>query len=262
MDVAVAVVGPPDDERGEAALESARALGPATFHPAPALPALHVRQSTGRRPPPRPIATEPAPAEPSWDDVASAAARPWVLVLGTDERVTPELRREIQALPDTPERVPAYRVPVRMRFLGGDVRGGRFRAYDEVRLAHRDHARAAFVSRGWSAPAARTGTLTAPLRWLPFTNLEDALARMDGETAVGAQALARHGAHARATDFLIHPPAVLAQELVLRGGLRDGLRGVVLATLVAARELILYAKLWEQRLPEHLRQVPSNPESP
>lgn len=187
--------------------------------------------------------------------LAAATNAPWLLVVNGDEELSADLVREIGVRPE-PEPGAACRVRIEMRFLSRTIQGGSFGARVETRLVSREGL-AALGDTAGAAPV-----LAAPLTWRPFVDLEDGLARVDRETSTIALERARRGTRARAYHFLFRPPWVLARELVARGGLRDGLPGFMLATLVAARELILYAKLWEQGLPPNLRQVPSNPPPP
>lgn len=197
----------------------------------------------------------PGPGDAGHEVIAAATDASWILVVGGDEALSPELAREIASRNDAGAGS-TFRVRVEMRFLGRAIGGGSFGARVEPRLVARDRLTIA-VDTGEAAPV-----LDEPLRWRPFTDLEDGLARVDRETSTIALERAGRGERARAYHLLFRPPCVLARELVVRRGLRDGLPGFMLATLLAARELILYAKLWEQGLPPELRQVPSNPPPP
>ncbi len=204
-----------------------------------------------------------SPSEAEWKEFAARATAPWLLAVCGDEELGPELAREILDLPEAqPDGIAAYRVRIAMRFIGRTIVGGRYRAHSESRLVRREHAVPEIARLALGARLGNGPSLEAPLGWRPFESLEDGLARIDRETSELALAPRRPPQRARSVDFLFRPPVVLLRELVLRGGLRDGIPGFVLATLAAARELILYAKLWEQGLPEHLRQVPSNPQLP
>ncbi len=203
------------------------------------------------------------PSEGEWCRLVAGADAPWVLALCGDEELTPELAREIQERPEPAvPAVSAHRVRVVVRFLGRDIVGGAYRPQIEARLVRREHPAPSVARLGLGARVTDAPLLESALRWRPFHSLEDGLARIDRETSELALTSSSQGHRAHAVDFLVRPPAVLLRELVARGGLRDGIPGFVLATLAAARELILYAKLWEQGLPPQLRQVPSNPTPP
>ncbi len=196
----------------------------------------------------------------AWRGFAERAPAPWLLALAPGEHAPAALWREIGALPETSVPPACYRASVSMAFLGRTIRGGAYGSRTEVRLVHREHA--APTVRGVELGPVRGGVrdLACGLRFQPFANLEDGLASIDRATSVDAMEIAARGRRAHAADFLFRPPLVLMRELIARGGIRDGLPGFVLATLVAARELILHAKLWEQGLPESVRQTPSSPD--
>lgn len=243
MDFVIALVGLGDDERLAAAHDRVRALAPV----------LEVRQPE----------IENATGAARWDEVFRLAEHPWILVLADDERMGPELADEIAALSEDSDHVFAgFRVAIEMTFLGRVVRGGRYRRREELRLVHRERCRPGIAALGIVGSGERTGSLSSVIQWRPFDDLEDGVDRIDRDTGLQVAELARRGARTSAARIVLRPPWVLGRELFLWGGVRDGLRGMILATLVAARELVLHAKLWEQGLPERFRQVPSNPEPP
>lgn len=237
MNAAVAIVGPGDPDHAARTRDVALANGLAYAGEFPAITLDDPGADRGA--------------------ILAATDASWILIVEGDEELTSELAREIATRAEpSHDGGAACRVRIEMRFLDRRIVGGTFAARDEARLVGRDHLGAVGHTRR-EAPI-----LLSPLRWRPFVDLEDGLARVDRETSAIALARAGRGERAWAFHFLFRPPYVLARELFARGGLRDGLPGFMLATLVAARELILYAKLWEQGLPPDLRQVPSNPAPP
>jgi len=69
------------------------------------------------------------------------ATHDWILILDADERVTPELKTEIQSLLSTkPDKV-AYWIGRRNYFMGKEVKYSGWQGDKVIRLIHKDHCR-------------------------------------------------------------------------------------------------------------------------
>lgn len=89
----------------------------------------------------------------------------WVLHLDADEEVTPELRRELEAVVQADGPLPAYRVPSRMMLMGQWLKhSGMYPTY-QVRFGRADALRFAMVGHGQreTLPPEVLGTLRGDL---------------------------------------------------------------------------------------------------
>ncbi len=177
------------------------------------------------------------------------ARHDWVLALDADERVSPELAREVQELfaAGAPSR-PGYSVPRRAWYLGRWIRGGGWYPDRKLRLFDRRRARCAGREPHdkvlLDGPA---GRLRGDLLHYPYRDLADHVARMDRYTSAAARAMHAEGRRWPLLRMLVSPPLRFWKSWLLRGGFRDGAAGLVLAVLAGVYEAVRYAKLWELR---------------
>ncbi len=179
---------------------------------------------------------------------ADAARHDWVLSVDADERVSPRLEaaiREVFARPES-ERRPGYEMAWETWALGGPVRSDRGRARWKLRLFDRRRGRwEGREPHGHVRVDGPTARLGGPLRHHTYRDLSHHVQKIDAYTEAAAEAFHEEG---RGTTFglLVRPPAAFLRTYVLRGGFRDGVRGLVIAAMTAAYVFLKYAKLWER----------------
>ncbi|MGH7311966.1 MAG: glycosyltransferase family 2 protein, partial [Candidatus Rokuibacteriota bacterium] len=158
----------------------------------------------------------------------------WVLSLDADEEVSPELRDEIQDLLGQPPTFDGYAVPRKNIFWGRWVRHGGLYPDWQVRLFRRGRARflprAVHESVQVEGPVAR---LRSPLLHRSYRDVSDFLARADRYSTLAADEWLRSGRRARPVDLVLRPLGRFLGMYVLRLGVLDGWRGLLLATLYA-----------------------------
>ncbi len=170
---------------------------------------------------------------------------PWVFVLDADERVTPALQREIEAVLADPG-APGYLVPRRSYFLGQWIRRCGWYPDETIRLFRRDRGR--FAERNVHEAVAvegRVERLSAPLEHFTYDSISAFLQRMDRYSTLAAEELHRAGRSARLADLLGRPVWTFLRMWLLQSGWREGWRGIVLSGLYAGYAFSKYAKLWE-----------------
>jgi hypothetical protein len=175
----------------------------------------------------------------------------WVIEVDADERVTPELRRELQDfLAGPPSGVDLGAFPIRHRYLGGRL--GPSAKYPDYR--HRLFRRGAYrhdtdrtVHEGiWphGPVAAFSGELEHELAGSFGEALRDVWSYARREAA---QLSPPPGARPYLTGMFARPPAKLAYRLTAGGGWRDGWRGVVHVALAALSDALVWARALRQR---------------
>jgi glycosyltransferase involved in cell wall biosynthesis len=170
---------------------------------------------------------------------------PWVLNLDADERVSAELRREIEAVLREPT-ADGYYVPRLVYYLGRWWwRGGWYPDY-RLRLFRRAQAvwggidpHEKVVLRG------RTARLHGPLLHYTYRDTSDHLATINIFTGVAARELVLRGRTASALDLLLRPLWRFVRFYLLRRGFMEGLAGLFVAQSAAFYVFAKYAKLWE-----------------
>jgi hypothetical protein len=168
----------------------------------------------------------------------------WILEVDADERVTPELRGEIEAfLADVPDGVDICGVPCRDLFLGGRL--GPSAKYPKYRLrlfrrgSYRHDERLTVHEGLWAfGPAAAfEGDLEHVLADTLAEAVRDAwaYARLEAQQLSGPVSASNY-----ARGIVLRPVAKLWYRLLVDGGWRDGWRGVVKISLDCAADALVW----------------------
>jgi glycosyltransferase involved in cell wall biosynthesis len=182
----------------------------------------------------------------------SQATKDWVLLVDSDERVTPKLRDEIrQTLGHETSECAGFAVPRLVFYLGRWWwRGGWYPDYD-VRLFKRDRA-----TWGGSDPHekilvdGKVRHLQHPLHHFSYRNIEDHIQRIDRFTSISSRELRKEGKHWHLADALFRPAFRFFHSYVLKRGFMEGFAGFYVAVTAAIYVFLKYAKLWELELEE------------
>ena len=176
------------------------------------------------------------------------AAHPWILVVDADERVTPELAREIDRLLRSDPSGSLYRVRRWNFFLGRRIRGSGWGRDRLVRLLRRGTARypERRVHADIEAPPG-TPTLSAPLLHHTYRSLDQYVEKLDRYARWGAEDLDRAGRRSGIAQIALRPSWRFARAYVLEAGFRDGIRGLLVCGLQAYGVFLKWARLWERQ---------------
>ena len=171
----------------------------------------------------------------------------WVLILDADERVTPEARDEI--LPHIArvdrEEVVAYRIPRRNYFFGRWLRWGGAFPDLQWRLFKRGFIRYDETSLDTPIIGGASAILQSPLDHFTGRTIQQRLKKLDAETAVKARETVVKRLRIGWADVTFRPAAAFVKIYLLKQGFRDGLHGLVYATLVSFYTFVRYVKAWE-----------------
>ena len=176
----------------------------------------------------------------------------WILVVDADERCTPELEAEIKHTLQARTRYAAFRVPRRNFFLGREIRHGGWGSDHPIRLFRREMRYNANQVHEHVDVAGETGQLKNALLHYTYTSLDQYFEKFDRYSRWWADQNYAKGRRGGAGAVLIKPPARFVSMYLLRGGFRDGARGLVLACLAAASVMAKYARLWERSIRNEL----------
>ena len=171
----------------------------------------------------------------------------WFLNVDADERVPPELAREIQEvvrLADRPEA--GFTMRRKTWYLGRWITHGGWYPDRKLRLARRGKARYGGVDpHDHLYVDGPVGELRADLHHYTYRDLGDHARRMDQYATVAAQELLRRGARRPLAGMLLHPPARFLKMYLLRLGFLDGAPGLMVAAMTSYYVFLKYARLWE-----------------
>ncbi|HME60504.1 MAG TPA: glycosyltransferase family 2 protein [Candidatus Binatia bacterium] len=182
----------------------------------------------------------------------SQASKDWVLLVDSDERVTPELKEEIlSVLAGENGRYAGYAVPRLVKYLDRWWwHGGWYPDYD-VRLFRRERA-----TWGGSDPHEKilvdgpVCRLRHPLHHYSYRNIEDHLERINRFTSISSRELRKEGGQWRLSAALLRPAVRFFRSYFLKRGFMEGFAGFYVAVTAAVYVFLKYAKLWELELEE------------
>ncbi|MCC6930855.1 MAG: glycosyltransferase family 2 protein [Gemmatimonadaceae bacterium] len=204
--------------------------------------------------------------------IARATER-WILVVDADERGTPALGVEVAGLVGAPtvaatgattgapagatrevggtNAAPgdgpacrAYRARRRNFFLGREILHGGWERDRPVRLFDASLRYDERPVHEHVIVEGAVGLLRESLLHTPYASLDEYMAKLARYSRAWAEQHHARGRRAGVSDLLLRPVARSMSMLVLRGGWRDGMHGVVLATLAGVSVAAKYAQLW------------------
>jgi glycosyltransferase involved in cell wall biosynthesis len=174
----------------------------------------------------------------------SHATGVWVLSLDADERVTPELRSEIEAALQDRHEYAAYRVPRLSSFCGRYMQHSGWYPDYVTRLFRRgtaqfsdDLVHESLIVNG------SVGKFSNPLLHNTFNDLEELLAKINQYSTAGARMLGEKGKSATLKKAVFHGLWAFFRTYILRAGFLDGREGFMLAVSTAESAYYRYAKL-------------------
>ncbi|HDH06103.1 MAG TPA: glycosyltransferase family 2 protein [Nitrospirae bacterium] len=175
------------------------------------------------------------------------AEGPWVLILDADERVTPELKAEItENIADTD--CSGFYMPRENYFIGKRIRHSGWWPDNTLRLFRKD--------KGYLEPRevhekvivqGNTGYLKNPLKHFTYRSVPDFTERMERYSTLAAREIRKNSGRAGLFSLTIKPVATFVKMYMLRLGLLDGTRGLMLAVLYSYYTFLKYAKTWEKQ---------------
>jgi glycosyltransferase involved in cell wall biosynthesis len=177
---------------------------------------------------------------------AGLARHDWILSIDADERVTPELAKDIQRTVSASPGARGYKLSRVTFHLGRWIRSTDWYPDYQLRLYDRRHARwnDRLVHESVTVDGA-VGRLAGELHHFAYRDLSHHLATIDRYTSLAARQMQGQGRHVTVVDLLLHPPFAFLRNYVLRFGIRDGLPGLIVSMLNSYYVMLKFAKLWE-----------------
>ena len=164
-----------------------------------------------------------------------AATNDWVLCLDADERVSTELRAEVEAARASPlARYAGWSVPRITDYFGRFLRHGN--AYPDRLTRLFDRRRGRWVGQEIHENTrvdGPVGRMRGHLEHFSYRNLSDHQARMQRYASLMARALYDSGKRCGLGKVLLNPQWRFVRGYVLRLGFLDGWRGLVFALIEA-----------------------------
>jgi glycosyltransferase involved in cell wall biosynthesis len=177
---------------------------------------------------------------------AMIAANDWILSLDADERVTPELTREIGAMLEGAPPHAGYRMPRVTFHLGRWIRTTDW--YPDYQLRLYDRRAASWTGRlvhESVTVSGSVGRLRGELQHFAYRDISDHLETIDRYTTYAAAQMHEAGQHSGLLGLSAHPPLAFLRNYLLKGGIRDGIPGLIVSAMNAYYVFLKFAKLSE-----------------
>lgn len=193
--------------------------------------------------------------------IKDLARGPWLLFIDADEEVSPDLRREIEAefTSGGNQAFSGYMFPRMVYYLGKWIRHGEWYPDYKLRLFRKDRGTCA-----GEEPHDRT-TVTGEVKRLKghlchytYDDIFDQLKTLNQFSSIAARSMHATGYPFLWRDLLFRPLWRLFKSLVLKRGILDGIRGIIIAYCSAFGVAMKYAKLMElyRATPAHSLRPP------
>ncbi len=164
----------------------------------------------------------------------------WVLFLDADERLTPDIRRELaETIANAPPEMAGYWIPRRNLMFGRELHGGGWWPDHQLRLLRRNRAHYAPQREVHEIVEinGQVGTLQEPILHVNYESFEEFRAKQVTYGRIRARELAAEGLKPRVRSYLGRPAREFWRRFVTLTGYRDGLTGLRLALAMARYEL-------------------------
>jgi glycosyltransferase involved in cell wall biosynthesis len=185
------------------------------------------------------------------------ATHSWVFIVDTDERVTQELRLEIDKVLSNPDPYKGFKIPRVNLFNGKQMMYGGYYPDTQLRLFQRDHGR--YDMRKVHSHVlldGPCGQLKNPLVHYTHQSLNQTLSNLlilmttwEADERI-KQTLSKEKSSTRwlRINLLLRPLAAFSLRYIKQGGWRDGIHGLVISLVWAMYVEITYMKIWENSL--------------
>jgi glycosyltransferase involved in cell wall biosynthesis len=174
------------------------------------------------------------------------ASNDWVLSVDADERVTPALRAEIEALRASGfAAARGWTIPRLTEYFGRFLRHGNAWPERQVRLYDRRAARwVGYEVHEKIAVDGPIGALLQPLEHYAYRSLDDQLSKLDRYARLMATQMHASGRRAGLAQVLLNPTWRLLRGLFIKLGILDGWRGWMFHIAEAGYVRRKYLRLW------------------
>lgn len=174
------------------------------------------------------------------------ATHSWILLVDADERVTPELREEIQAILKAPKSdLVGYWIYRTNYFMGKHIKHSGLKNDRVVRLFHKDfckyeekHVHAEIIADG------KLGYFKNRFHHNTYNGIDAHIAKLNRYAAWQAKDYDKKTGSLTPYHFFIKPLWGFFKHFIIQGGFRDGVRGFFISCFRMYAIFMRYVKLW------------------
>lgn len=182
---------------------------------------------------------------PQKAKVTEMAKFDWVLNIDADERVSDELRSEIETLWPTLDPQSGYLIPRRSFHLGRWIHFGGWYPDYQLRLYNKKFSQwdSAQIHEKVRSPHQRK--LKSPLHHFVFRHLHHQIETNNRYSSLQAEELFRRGKRFSFVKLVVKPWSKFFECYLWKRGFMDGLPGFIIAVGAGYSVFLKWAKLWE-----------------
>lgn len=175
----------------------------------------------------------------------SKCTKKWVLFVDSDERVTPQLREEINSLIiNGVEKYDGYFIK-RVDFMWGKMlRHGETGNIKLLRLIKKGKGVWLGDVHESIQVDGKVDSLENPLYHFPHQNVNDFLAEVNFYSTLRAKELYRKKVKSSALDIILYTKGKFLLNYVVKLGFLDGIEGIVFALMMSFHSFLVRSKLW------------------
>lgn len=175
------------------------------------------------------------------------AVHEWVLIVDADERLTAELRNEIQLELSRGPSADGFWIYRQNHFMGHPLRFGDARTDKVLRFFHRDRGRYSGPSDHGEIQisSGKVSFLNARLEHFSCWNYDQVFGKIRRYTTVQAEEWKAEGVDTSAFKLLVRPMWRFFREYILQGSILDGKAGIQTAWIAAFYSFQKQARLWQ-----------------
>jgi glycosyltransferase involved in cell wall biosynthesis len=175
-----------------------------------------------------------------------SASNEWILSLDADEKLSPELRKEILEWKKTPSQHDGYVIPRLTYFLGRFIYHTCWYPDYQMRLFRRSKGqwRGRRVHESVVVEGSK-GKMKNSILHFTYASVSEYLAQLERFSSLVAADYFDQGRRASIGRLLFYPHVVFIKNYFLKKGFLDGIPGAVVSYLAAASTFFNYLKLWE-----------------
>ncbi|MEW6457409.1 MAG: glycosyltransferase family 2 protein [Acidobacteriota bacterium] len=176
----------------------------------------------------------------------SKASFPWILSIDADERISEELRNEILTLKKTEPEEDGFFIKRKNYYLGKWIKHSGWYPDRKLRLFRKEKANwegeyvhESLILRG------KAGKLKNNILHYSYRNISDHVKRINSYSSLSAQKMFEERKKSNIILALFSIPLTFIRFYLLRGGIFDGIQGLIISILSSVYIFLKYVKLWE-----------------
>jgi len=166
----------------------------------------------------------------------------WVLFIDADERISPELAKEIKQEVKKDERY-AFVFKRKDFFMGKPLKHGESAKVRLLRMAKKNGQWQRAVHEVWKTKW-RTKTLRNPILHYSHSSISQFLHQINFHSTLHAEALKKEGVKFSLFRLIFNPLGKFCQNYIWRLGFLDGMPGLIMALMMSFHSFLARAKLF------------------